>query len=482
MATITVWEQDPGNAANPDGGVLLHRQAPRLDDVPFPTTILGAVPPADNYHPGTPAFRYWTCADALRRASDFWGQVLGEHRWNPAIGAGPLRVVLDEGRDLNAYYDRAALHFFHAAVGGRVIYSGESPDVICHEHGHAVLDALRPELWDVAAFEVPAFHESVGDMAAILTALQLPSTRIGVLQETNNKLYQSSRLSRLAEQLGWAIRQIRSDAVEIDCLRNAVNSHFYRSPWSLPTSTTNSELSSEAHSFSRVFTGAFFDALARMFAASGAPTEELLQQVSLDMGKILAKAIADAPIVTSYFAQVGAHMITNAAAMSPAYADAMKTALVRHGIVSVPGVAAVLKTPDTKFAAAAVAPIAPPAERELDVSAYGFKVSSIHVVTASQPQRFSIAGAAASVGDVAPVSDDTAALGYFEDLIRRGRLDDGGFADAKVGVVAPAPRMKTHKLVQEGDRVVLRRLRIDCGLHGNSVSADGASSVAPARP
>lgn len=475
MATITVWEQDPGNGPNPDGGALLHRTAGDLEAKPFPTKILGAAPPPDNYQPGTVAFRYWNCADALRRSSDYWGRLLGNHAWNPAIGGGALPVILDEGTDLNAYYDRGALHFFHAAVGGRMVYSGESPDIVCHEFGHAMLDAIKPQLWDVAAFEVPAFHESIGDIGALLCALQQKETRVAVLHETGNRIFQSSHLSRLAEQLGWGIRQVRSDAVDRDCLRNAVNSHYYRNPNELPTSATAEELSSEPHSFSRVFTAAFFHALAGMFASQGAPTEEKLQLVSLDIGKILVDAIRKAPIVPEYFSQVGAHMIRFATAMSAGYGAAMKTAMVQHGIVSVPGVSAVFTTsPQHVATVSAAVAVSGPGEQELDVSAYGLNITKIRAVTASQPKVFGIAGAAPSVGDSASIKGELAALGFFEDLVRRGRLDDGGYADPTRGVVAPATRMKTHKLVTEGNSVVLRRIRIDCGLHGNSSNGSTA--------
>jgi hypothetical protein len=57
-----------------------------------------------------------------------------------------------------------------------------------------------------------------------------------VLAETGADLYASSELSRLAEQLGWAIRQFRPDLVDKDCLRNAVNAFFYRPPEGLPLS------------------------------------------------------------------------------------------------------------------------------------------------------------------------------------------------------------------------------------------------------
>ena len=34
----------------------------------------------------------------------------------------------------------------HANVAGTMVFTGESPDVVCHEMGHAVLDAIRPQL------------------------------------------------------------------------------------------------------------------------------------------------------------------------------------------------------------------------------------------------------------------------------------------------------------------------------------------------
>ena len=129
---------------------------------------------------------------------------------------------------------------------------------MCHELGHALLDSFKPQLFDAASIEVAAFHESFGDMSAILSALQLPSVREGVLAETGGVLRRASRLSRLAEQLGWAIGQSVPSAVEPDCLRNAVNTFFYRDPDTLPTTAPATSLSSEPHSFSRVFTGAFF--------------------------------------------------------------------------------------------------------------------------------------------------------------------------------------------------------------------------------
>src|SRR5436305_13901692 len=140
-------------------------------------------------------------------------------------------------------------------------------------------------------------------MSALLVALPLPSVRARTLLQAEGRIYRTSRLSRLAEQLGWAIRQIRPDAAEPDALRNAVNSFFYTDPAKLPPDAPASQLSSRPHSFSRVFTGAFFEALGGMLLVLG-PTEPNLLCASHDAGQLLVEAIQSAPIVPAYFRQV----------------------------------------------------------------------------------------------------------------------------------------------------------------------------------
>jgi hypothetical protein len=253
--SILAWEDDPGQP--PALNHPIPRPVPKLTAAPLPISIRGKAPAARRQDIGTPGFRYWANAEALSRAAQFWGATLPSGtKWYRSNGAR-LPVHLDEDVDLNAFYDRHGLHFFHGTANGTTVYSAESPDVACHELGHAVLDALKPQLWDAMSVEVAAFHESFGDMSAMLAALQLKSVREEVLAETAGKLDRSSRLSRLAEQLGWAIRQAHPDAVDRDCLRNASNSFFYSDPMMLAPTAPATELSSEPHSFSRVFTAAF---------------------------------------------------------------------------------------------------------------------------------------------------------------------------------------------------------------------------------
>ena len=238
-------------------------------------------------------------------------------------------MLLDAGEDLNAFYDRKALNFFHGpGAGGRTVYSGESPDIVCHEMGHAILDAIKPELWDAASQEAAAFHEGFADVSAILSALQLPSLCAAVLNDTGGHLYRSSRLSRLAEQLGSAMRAQTPDAVEPDCLRNAVNSFTYEDPIELPSSAPAAQISSEPHSFSRIMSGAVFEAMAGMLTASSAnpnaPTDQELSTVSAETGKILIQAIAAAPVAPNFFAQVATQMVQVSEAVNANYPAAIQ--------------------------------------------------------------------------------------------------------------------------------------------------------------
>ena len=191
---INGWEDDPGAGAQPSGGQVLQRPVPVLRDQPFPTRIVNpsSAPEAKPHPPGTAEFRYWAAAEALRRGSDFWGALVPGTSWE--VGA-ILPVDLDFGVDLNAFYDREGLKFFHGSAAGRTVFSGESPDIVCHELGHALLDSFKPQLFDAASIEVAAFHESFGDMSAILSALQLSSVREGVLAETGGVLRRSSALT-----------------------------------------------------------------------------------------------------------------------------------------------------------------------------------------------------------------------------------------------------------------------------------------------
>lgn len=472
---VACWEDDPGDPKSQPALAPIHVPAPNQAAKPLPFKIGGTAPAPNIYQPGTREFLFYANACALRRTADFWGNILPTGTsWE--IGS-TLPVNLDSGVDLNAFYTRGdgedspGLHFFHDTVKGRVFFSGESPDVVCHEMGHAVLDAIRPQLFDAQTIEAAAFHESMGDMSAMLSTLQVPSFRQALLAETGGKLNRNSRLSRLAEQLGAAIRVSHPDAVDQDCLRNAANSFFYRDPQTLPPSAPSSQLSSEPHSFSRVFTAAFLDTLAGMFTLQGSsPGPDELLATTQDLAKILVGGILDAPVVPDYYSQVAAHMVSfgRSAPFNGKYTEILKGAFVRRGILSLQAAATMDNArPPAPRRAKAFAAAAGPERRELPLAAisaaaYGLKKAALKVHTAGEPKHFAITSASLTMGPVEPRSAQNAAESYTEDLFQRGHVAVGDHADPKAGYHHPFS-FKTHKIFEKSGELVLKRISFDCG-------------------
>ena len=465
MADVIVWEDDPGS---PLGSIQV--PAPDLSQGPLPLRIINPdqQPAAKLYDKGTPEFRYWDAAAALSRAATYWGALIPEGTsWEPGP---PLDVILDGGEDLNAFYDRRALNFFHGrGADGDPVFSGESPDIVCHELGHGVLDAVRPELFNAMSLEIPAFHESFADMSAILIALQVPRVRDAVLRETGGHIDHSSDLSRLAEQLGAAIRAQAPDAVDPDCLRNAANSFFYQDPENLSSNAPASTLAQEPHSFSRVFTGAFLEALAGMLlTVSPNPSSADLLDVSNAMGRLLVAAVQNAPAVPEFYSQVAAALVQADAQDRGRFAIPLRSAFVRRGILSPQTATAVGSLGRAVTAAPAVAAAiqGPRRMKELplqaiDAAQYGLGATPLFVHVPTQPRSVTALAAGPGGGTVSPPSSDRAARVFVEHLMRLGRVDFGPHAGP--GTILHPRARKTHVIERlDSGALVLRRRLFYC--------------------
>ena len=462
-AGIQAWVDDP---ASPWG--LMERPVPALDAVPFAFSIVGGAIPAGRYEPGTADFRHWNAADSLRRTADLWTPLLARHRVNRWQPGATLPVSLDAGSDLNAYYDRTQLAFFHAGRGKAAVYSGESPDIVCHETGHACLDALRPDLWDAPFIETAAFHESFGDITAMLAALGLPQVREKVLGAlVANK---ASPLSRIAEQLGTAVRQATPEMVEADCLRNAANRWKYVAPESLPASAPAKELSAEPHAFSRVFTGAFHELLSRMLQDTiASPSADDLATVAADAGRLLIDAVASAPVQPDFFAQVGTRMIdADSAAFAGRYGGVIKDVLVGRRILTAAAPVDRPTSAEGKQAArlrmVAVATGGEQQTLEIDAAPYG--LSSVGILV-DVPRA--VGAMAAPTGKrTLSVADSTAALERSADrfigvLFENQRIELPARTRVRgiAATVRGAGRPATHALSRTDGHLRLSRLRFD---------------------
>ena len=329
-ARIRVFLNDP--AAR--GQHFVSADAPlETERRPWGFRVEGRAPPARVYPPDTPEFLHWQIVSALARGRSLWARLLPEAgTW---VRGAILPVVPIEDEGLNAYYDRKALHFFRDvnAATGEVVQSGDSPDVVTHEQGHAVLDAIRPDLWDAPHFEVAAFHEGFGDLAAILVALEETDLARAAIRETKGSLDHSNLVSRLAEELAAAvIARYGPDAALPDSLRDAVNPFRYRSPRSLPDEAAADALSREPHSFCRVLTGACWDVLVRLSVPTdGRERAAALQEAARKVGALVAAAASGAASGAAFFRRFAAEL-RGAAADDESTLDSVREAFAARGL------------------------------------------------------------------------------------------------------------------------------------------------------
>ena len=282
--------------------------------------------------PLTPEFDYWQTLTALAAGLRNWKTIDGQllHRWYG--NQKTLPVLTNNGDDLNAFYDRSSLQFFAHTFGGVTVHSAASTDVVTHEQGHGLLDAIRSDFFDVPFIEVGSLHEAFGDSMAILTAISDKPVRDAMLAASPD-LSGNQFVESLAEQLGDAIRrEYGPQSVEKGALRHALNKFIWSDPTTLPASAPADKLCGEVHSFSRVFSGAFYDVIRNIFQA-GPHTSTGLKKAGQTAGKLLVAALKTVPAAPQIYAGVGQRMVqaditTNAGANSAAIQAAFKG----HGI------------------------------------------------------------------------------------------------------------------------------------------------------
>lgn len=461
---ILAWVKDPESGLS-----QVERTPPTLSLGPLPLLIRGAAPEPGVYEPGTEAFRYWNASDSLRRAREMWKPHLPDNlQW---AGGEPLEVDLKGEEEMSATFDRKCLSYWQGTVKGRQIHLADSPDVVAHEFGHAVLDALRPDLWDAALDEVAAFHEAFADITALLAALQLEPLCEQLLQETGGMLYQNSSLSRMAAQFGKAVHELNPCAAPPDCLRNAVNSLFYREPMHLPPMAPHTELSSDPHSFSRVLTGGFFEALAgmlRVHAAGPMPTVKELQEVARDAAALLAKAVRSSALSAAFFSEVAGQIIwADTALFQGKYDEVLRSAFVRRGLLSLEAVRSLKAEAARALNSGKPAHGADEMPRGRDMmmraTAYGLSEGALVVRTASFSRRGMIASAALDAGSTPVPGVEQATQSFLETLFRRGRVD---FSQCKAGLSSVPHthvKRKTHYLIEQNGQYHLRRRCFDEG-------------------
>jgi len=253
-----------------------------------------------------------------------------------------LYVQPRAGKQLNAYYDRRALRFFYAKdpITKKMVFAASSTDVVAHELGHAILDAIRPDLFHVQALEIWAFHESFADIHAIINMLQHDMVLDYVLKETKNDLSKPNVVSKLAEEMGTAIFHMTRGRMghTFGSLRNAVNGFKYMQPEKLPRNGKHNQLTSESHSFSRVFTGAWYDILVAIYnkeKANMEPKKALIKARDI-MTLYTYRCLRMAPATIRFYDAIAKAMLAVDKANKYAYNNLMNQVFVRRRILRKP--------------------------------------------------------------------------------------------------------------------------------------------------
>jgi hypothetical protein len=214
----------------------------------------------------------------------------------------PIQVYPRAGKSPNAYYSRQerSLRFFYfhpdSNTNNPLIYTCRSFDVVAHETGHAILDALQPGYWSSWHAQTGGLHESFGDLTAIFTMLAQMDQCEAIIAESKANLHNKTFFPAIAEQFGEALYGHSFG------LRNADND------------LKLSETTEEVHDISQVFTGAVYDILSDMFEdhldMDMYDPAETLFRIGRHIASILITAILKGPKKNVTYKDVANIMLT----------------------------------------------------------------------------------------------------------------------------------------------------------------------------
>jgi hypothetical protein len=223
------------------------------------------------YAPNTPEFdlvnAFYYATFTLRMIERY------AHRVIPYSFPAPrLRIDPHVGNQANAFYsEQDQMLGFHTytLMNGEERSTAQSADIVTHEMAHAVLDGMRDLYNESFGLGSRAFHESFGDITAMLVALHDDSLIQRLLDWTKGDLRTSNFVSEIAEQLAANLYDDEHIAEHSSYLRNAFNNlkadDFDDLPYIPKDPVAN--LGRQEHNYSRLFTGAIYDIFVGVYEA-----------------------------------------------------------------------------------------------------------------------------------------------------------------------------------------------------------------------
>lgn len=177
-----------------------------------------------------------------------FGVIGRELKW--AFDAPHLLVIPRAGEMANAYYNRDthSLEFFFFSSQedeNKIIYSALSREIVAHETGHAIIDAIAPELMDAYTPDSLALHEGLADLIALFVSFSSTNLSTLILNQRDGSIREESHFSNLAEEFAIGLGHEKN-------LRNFLNEK------NLIKTSKNYVNSMEPHTLCEVLTGAIY--------------------------------------------------------------------------------------------------------------------------------------------------------------------------------------------------------------------------------
>lgn len=311
-ARFFIWKQDPSVGELGRRLILVPSlvvNGPR--DARIDASLAGTTPvsrnvggdflfPADTSE-GDSAHTFAVVRQTLTMFERARGGVAIPWAWNAGGNTDVVIAYPRAGLTPNAYYSRGqkAIKFFYFTPTGTTqpVFTCRSLDIVAHQTGHAVLDGLKPGwLGTDNPAQTGGLHESFGDLSAVFLALAQLDEAEALIAMTKADLHQKNFLAALAEQFGAALGRTTG-------LRNADND------------LKLSQVSTEVHELSQVFTGAIYDILADIFRferIKQAKTKDpalVLAEVSRRLSGLLLEALIRAPAMGATYVDVVNEML-----------------------------------------------------------------------------------------------------------------------------------------------------------------------------
>eukprot|EP00760_Papus_ankaliazontas_P003432 PhM_4_TR11613/c1_g1_i1/m.9895 len=207
----------------------------------------------------------------------------------------PLRVICHAGEKPNATYHRGkkALKFYYYTDGeDKTTYLCRSLDIVAHEAGHAVLDALKPALYSVHTGQAGALHEAFGDLTAMFVVLEQLDMCEDIVAETKSDLREARYLTAIGEQFASVMSGNSMMRTEEEGDEESGDQMGMRN---INNDLKGSCCPNEVHSLANVFTGFVFDFLVEVFKWEREPAKlsdaETLHRTSRVVRRILLLAL-----------------------------------------------------------------------------------------------------------------------------------------------------------------------------------------------